>query len=457
MNRRDFLKIVGMGAASLGFSGCLPSGESTRKPNIIFIMADDLGYGDVGCYGQTKIKTPNIDRLAVEGTRFTQCYAGAAVCAPSRSVLMTGQHTGHTRVRSNSPRVGGLIEAFGEGSRRLPLEAEDVTVAEVLKQAGYVTGITGKWGLGEPNTDGVPNRQGFDEWLGYLNQNHAPYYYTTYLWRNEEKMPLEGNMNSQRKQYTQDVFTEFAVDFIRRYKDGPFFLYVPYAIPHRRFEVPSLEPYADEPWPEKAKIYAAMITRMDKDVGRIMAVLKEVGIDDDTIVFFCSDNGAEGKPKQWADLFDSWGPMRGKKSSLYEGGIRTPLIVRWPGHVPVGKVSDAVWYFADVLPTFADIGGAAAPGGIDGVSVLPSLLGEKQNLEDRFLYWERPGQRLSQAVRWGNYKAMRSARTGSLELYDLERDPSEKKNIAAEQPEVVPRIEDYLKTARTDSPNWPIE
>jgi len=461
MNRREFLKAAGVCGASVVFGGCgnaAGPGSAWRggRANIIFIMADDLGWGDLGCYGQQKIQTPNIDALAAEGTRFTQCYAGSTVCAPSRSVLMTGQHTGHTRIRDNSPRVGGQIEAFGEGSRRLSLKAEDITVAEVLKQAGYATGITGKWGLGEPNTDGVPTRQGFDEWLGYLNQNHAPYYYTTYLWHNEEKMLLEGNKDSKRRQYTQDVFTDFALDFVRRHKDGPFFLYVPYAIPHRRFEVPSVEPYGDKDWPGKAKIYAAMITRMDSDVGRIMRLLRELGIDDDTIVFFCSDNGAEGKPADWAGLFDSWGPFRGRKGTLYEGGLRVPMIVRWPGKVPAGKVSDAVWYFADVLPTFGELGGAQVPSEIDGVSVLGALLGIKQDLDGRFLYWELPKDRLLQAVRWGKYKAVRKGQDGPIELYDLAEDAGETNNIAVTHPEIVRRIEDFLSTAHTDSPNWPV-
>jgi len=433
------------------------SGRAKRKPNIIFIMADDLGYADLGCYGQKLIQTPNIDKMASEGTRFTQCYAGSTVCAPSRCVLMTGLHTGHARIRDNSPKVGGMLEAFGEGSRRLSLEAEDVTIAEVLKRAGYATGITGKWGLGEPNTDGVPTRHGFDEWLGYLNQNHAPYYYTTYLWHNEKKMPLKGNENGKRGQYTHDLFTNFALDFIRSHKDGPFFLYIPYCIPHRRLEIPSTEPYSDKPWPEKAKIYAAMITRMDKDVGRILNLLKELAIDENTIVFFTSDNGAEGKAKGWRNLFQSCGLLRGAKSSPYEGGIRVPMIVRWPNHTPAGAVSEAVWYFADFMPTAAALAGARPPKNIDGINVLPALLGQNQDTADRFLYWEIFGHGFKQMVRWRNYKAIRDGLGKPLELYDLKADIAEKNNIAAEKPNVVAKIEDYLKTARTGSPNWPVK
>ena len=460
MKRRDFLKAAGTFAAGTLIYGCsraVSGGGAglSRRPNMIFIMADDLGYGDLGCYGQKLINTPNIDRMALEGIRFTQCYAGAAVCAPSRSVLMTGQHTGHTRVRDNSPAVGGVLEAFGEGSKRLPLEDEDVTVAEVLKKAGYVTGITGKWGLGEPGTAGIPNRQGFDEWYGYLNQNHAPYYYTDYLWHNEKKVTLEGNLNGKKQQYTHDLFTNFSLDFIRRHKHEPFFLYVAYTIPHRRFEVPSTEPYAKQSWPEQAKIYAAMITRMDKDVGRILKLLEELGIDKDTVVFFTSDNGAEGQPKRWNDVFRSGGSLRGAKGQLYEGGIRVPMIVRWPGHVPAARTSDAAWYFADFMPTAGELADARVPSGVDGISVLPLLLGKTRSLPDRCLYWEVPKRKMTQAVRWRNYKAIRNGQDAPLELYDLASDVEEKNNIAEKHPDVIARIEAYLKTARTESPNWP--
>jgi len=425
-----------------------------KQPNIIYIMADDLGYADLGCYGQKEIQTPNLDRLAAGGMRFTQCYAGSTVCAPSRSVLMTGQHTGHTRVRGNFGKVGGtLVLDNGGPQRRVPLEAEDVTVAEVLKQAGYVTGITGKWGLGEPATTGLPNRQGFDEWFGYLNQRRAHTYYPPYLWRNEEKVTLQGNQNGRRKEYSHDMFTDFALDFVTRHRSRPFFLYLAYTVPHARYEIPSTEPYTGKPWPDDAKVHAAMITRMDRDIGRLMALLKELDIDRRTIVFFCSDNGAA---KRWEGVFDSCGPLRGHKGDLYEGGLRTPMIARWPGRVPAGKTSEAVWYFADVLPTLAELAGARPPDGIDGISVVPTLLGKKQATADRYLYWEFPGGTLRQAVRWRHFKALRSAPDKPLELYNLAQDIAEQQNVAAEHPEVVARIERYLATARTDSPNWPI-
>jgi arylsulfatase A-like enzyme len=460
LNRREFLTLAAGGA----MAAVIPSGgcqselgrrkRATERLNIIFIMADDLGYADLGCYGQKNIKTPSIDRLATEGMRFTQCYAGYTVCAPSRSVLMTGQHTGHTRVRGNFGMVGGvLVTDNGSPQRRVPLEPEDVTVAEVLKEAGYVTGITGKWGLGEPGTTGLPNRQGFDKWFGYLNQRRAHTYYPPYLWNNEQKLILEGNKNGKRREYSHDLFTKFALDFIRDYSDKPFFLYLAYTIPHAKYEIPSTEPYTDKPWPQDAKVHAAMITRMDSDVGRIMALLKKLHIDEKTIVFFCSDNGAA---RRWEGIFDSSGPLRGCKGDLYEGGIRTPMIVRCPGKVPAGKTNHTTWYFADVLPTLAQLAGVKQPAGIDGVSVLPTLLGKKQNLNDRFLYWEYPGGGLRQAVRWRNYKAMRPAPDKPLKLYDLTKDLPEQHNIADQRPNVIARIEAYLKTARTDSPNWPI-
>ncbi len=279
MRRREFLAQ----AAALPALAQHPA----RKPNIIFILADDLGIGDVGCFGGKVIQTPNVDRLAAEGTKFNQAYAGGVVCAPSRSCLMTGQHTGHTRIRENHS---------GRSSERVPLRAEDVTVAEVLKRAGYATGIFGKWGLGEPGTAGVPNRQGFDDWFGFLNQDHAVDYFTDYLWRNETKEVLKGNLNGGRREYAQDLFTREAMRFVRAHRNDPFFLYLPYTTPHLNLEVPDLGPYRDKDWPEQFKTYAAMVTRMDSDIGRLMALLKETGLDRDTLVFFASDNGAGFKP-----------------------------------------------------------------------------------------------------------------------------------------------------------------
>jgi arylsulfatase A-like enzyme len=244
------------------------SATAQAAPNIIFVMVDDMGYGDLGSYGGKEIATPRLDRMAAEGLRFTQCYTGSAVCAPSRSVLMTGQHTGHTTVRGNFGKEGGVV-GLGGGKGRVPLRAEDVTVAEILKKTGYTTGLTGKWGLGEPNTTGHPNRQGFDEFFGYLNQRRAHTYYPTFIWRNEEKVELKGNQDGQRGEYTHDMFTDFVLRFIRDQQKGPFFLYLAWTVPHAKFEIPSVEPYADRPWSDQEKVYAAMLARVDRDMGRI--------------------------------------------------------------------------------------------------------------------------------------------------------------------------------------------
>ena len=425
--------------------------SSAKRPNIVFIVADDMGYADAGCYGQTKIQTPNIDRLASQGMRFTQCYAGSAVCAPSRSVLMTGLHTGHTRVRGNFGRHG--IVGLGGGKGRVPLLDEDVTVAEVLHNAGYRTGVTGKWGLGEPGTNGTPNKQGFDSWFGFLNQRRAHNHYPEYLWLNENKFDLTGNLSDQEQLYSHDLFTGYALNFIRENQRKPFFLYVPYTIPHARFQVPDLGIYKDKDWPTDAKAYAAMISRMDADVGRIVSLLEELKIDERTMVFFCSDNGAADR---YDDLFDSSGPLRGRKRDMYEGGLRTPMIVQWPEKIEAGTTSDLVWSFADVLPTLAEAAVAEAPDGLDGQSVLPTILGKEQDLANRFLYWEFHEKKFHQASRWRHWKAVRSGVSSPIELYDLSKDPGETTNVAETNPETIAKFETYFATARVESENWPV-
>lgn len=409
-------------------------------------MADDLGQYDLGCCGQKNILTPAVDRMAAEGRMFTQCYTGAAVCAPSRSCLMTGLHTGHTRVRNNSASTGGVPP-----QGRVPLRDEDLTVAEVLKEAGYATGITGKWGLGEPGTTGVPNKQGFDQWLGFLNQRHAHTYYPEYIWNNEEFQIVWGNMGRYEKQWIHDDFTEFGLDFIRQHRGGPFFLYMAYTVPHGRYEVPNDEPYSDRPWPEAAKNYAAMVTRLDGDVGKILALLKKLEIDRRTIVFFCSDNGAT-----YTDApIDSAGPLRARKGSLYEGGIRTPMIVRWPGTIEPGSQSDQVWAFWDFLPTAAELAGVEPPEGIDGISMAPAILGKPQR-DHEYLYWETPSGGYSQAVRHGPWKAVRTRWGAPLELYNLDTDLGEKKNVAAAHPDLVAKMAGFMESAHTDSEYWPV-
>jgi arylsulfatase A-like enzyme len=454
-------------AAGIGLIVSLLAGLSTtpvraaddRKPNIVLILADDLGYGDVGAYGQGRIATPNLDRLAAEGMRFTQCYAGSTVCAPSRCCLMTGRHTGHSRVRGNA---------------LVPLRPEDVTVAEVLKSAGYATGLFGKWGLGEPGSTGYPTRQGFDEFFGYVNQVHAHNYYPDYLWKNDGRFPLPGNVEGPKKgvakeraRYAPDLITENALDFLDRHNDGPFFLEYATILPHANnergnsegngMEVPSDAPYTDRPWPQPQKNHAAMIGHLDADVGKLLDRLRALGLERDTIVLFSSDNGPHKEGGADPAFFTSAGPLRGFKRALYEGGIRVPMIVRWPGKVAAGVVNDQVWAFWDILPTLAELAGSTAPAGLDGLSMVPTLLGRPtQQPGHPFLYWEFHEKGFKQAVRNGDWKAVRLRPGGPLELFDLATDLGETRDVSAEHPDVVARIDAYLETARTDSPDFPI-
>ena len=446
ITRREF--VMSVGSLALGAHASSASEQKSSKPNIIYIMADDLGYGDLGCYGQKLIHTPHIDRLADEGIRFTQCYSGSTVCAPARSCLMTGQHTGHTRIRGNRAYTGGNEDG------RFPLHPEDVTIAETLKEAGYATGIVGKWGLGDPGQTGVPNRQGFDFWFGYLNQKNAHEYYPPFLWRNEEKCVLEANRNAPKTDYSHDLFTKEALAFIRRNGDRPFFLYLPYTIPHGKYQIPSDAPYSDRDWPQEQKNFAAMVTRLDRDVGKIMVLLSQLGLDRNTAVFFCSDNGATRAQIQWG-RFGSAGPFRGQKGTLYEGGIRVPMIVRWPGRVRSGQVSDQVWAFWDFLPTAAEIAGAKVPPGIDGISMLPAILGEKQKKHE-YLYWEFGVlDKFSQGVRRGDWKAIRTAQTDTVELYNLKADLGEKHDASLRHPDIVKEVLSIMEAAHVETPHYP--
>ncbi len=422
------------------------------RPNIILIMADDLGFGDLGCYGQQVIQTPRIDQMAREGIRFAQCYAGSPVCAPSRSVLMTGMHTGHTTVRGNFGKTG--VVGLGGGKGRVPLKAEDYTLAEMMKDAGYVTGMTGKWGLGEPNTSGHPNVQGFDEFMGFLNQRRAHHYFVEYLWHNEERVMLAGNMNGKAETYVHDLFTDFALDFIEQHQDTNFFLYLPYTVPHDEYEIQDTLMYEDQPWHWEEKVHAAMVTTMDRDVGRMLDLLDSLELTDHTLVFFCSDNGAA---RRWEGRFDSSGPLRGRKRDLYEGGIRTPMIVRWPGRIPADTLSHQPWYFADMLPTLADLVEMDLPYPVDGVSVWPTIQGKNQDLKERYFYWEFHERGFQQAARKGGWKAIRLEKNAPLELYHLSQDPIEKRNVADQYPDRVEAFEVYLDTARTTSVDWPGE
>ncbi len=430
-----------------------------RKPNIIFILADDLGYGDLGSYGQRRIKTPHLDRMAREGIRFTDFYAASPVCAPSRASLMTGRHQGRAYIRGNSTKAP-VPGQSGAAQRRLPLRPSDVTVAEVLKSAGYATGVIGKWGLGEPDTTGIPNRQGFDYFFGYLNQTHAHSHYPEYLWRNRERVPVT------KGTYSQDLFTTEALQFVRREQGRPFFLYLSYIIPHANnelgretgngMEVPTDAPYSNESWPQQQKNYAAMVTRMDADIGNLLALLKQLGIDDDTIVFFNSDNGPQGRDEGGFDpeFFASHGQLRGIKRDLYEGGIRVPLIARWPGRIKAGQVSREAWANWDFLPTAAALAGVKAPHAIDGVSMLPALFGRRARGREYF-YWEFHEGEFAQAVRLGRWKAVRKGFDKPVELYDLQTDLGETRDRAARHPRVVRRVEVIMKSARTESEFWP--
>ncbi|MCX8037301.1 MAG: arylsulfatase [Candidatus Sumerlaeia bacterium] len=454
--RREFMHnmtAAALGAAAFAHSTAANAAGTAQKPNIIFMLADDLGIGDLGCYGQKHIRTPNIDRIAAEGMRFTDCYAGSPVCAPSRCCLMTGMHSGHATVRGNA---SSLAASKDNPEGRVPLRAEDVTVAEVLKQAGYATALIGKWGLGEPGTPGIPNRQGFDYYFGYLNQNHCDDYYTDYLWRNEEKVIIEENKNGRRGKYSNDLFCDETLDFIRRSKDKPFFIYLAFTIPHEKHAVPSLDPYMDKPWTLRQKTYAAMVTRMDSYVGKVMALLKELNLDEKTIVFFSSDNGAPWDGEEWA-MFDSRGGLRGRKSSVWEGGLRTPMVVRWPGRIAAGTVNPLPWAFWDFLPTAGELAGAECPKGIDGVSVAPTLLGDAARQSSRdYLYWEfRTGDGFAQAVRMGNWKGVRFGLEGAVQLYDLSSDIKESRDVAAAHPDIVKKIENCMKTAHVESALWP--
>ena len=441
---------------------------AARKPNIIFILADDLGYGDLGCYGQAKIKTPNLDKMAAEGMRFTDFYAGSTVCAPSRCALMTGLHTGHGLIRGNA---------------KVALGPQDLTVAEVLRQANYRTCLAGKWGLGNENTSGVPQRKGFDEFVGYLDQTHAHDYYTDHLWRYKPasaglpeydgRMDFIENQGGKQVIYMDDVFTTAALNFVRISKPDqfnhyrPFFLYLAYTIPHANNEegrrtgngmqVPNDAPYAKESWPQTEKNKAAMITRMDADIGRLMERLQQLKIDDNTIVFFTSDNGPHKEGGVDPTFFQSSGPLRGIKRDLYEGGIRVPMIVRWPGQIARGAVNRQPWAFWDFLPTAAEIAQVKLSRKVDGISFLPTLIGQTQTNRHDFFYWEFHERGFQQAVRMDNWKAVRRSAGGALELYDLSTGPGEKTNVAEKHPEVVAKIVDYLKTSRTDSENWPIK
>lgn len=453
ISRRELLA----GAAASVF----PLRGAARKPNIIWMMADDMGYGDLGCYGQKSIKTPNIDRLATQGTRFTDAYAGCTVCAPSRSCLMTGLNTGHTPIRCN---VGGA-----------PLLPEERTVANLLKDSGYNTGLFGKWGLGDINTTGVPWKHGFDEFVGFLHQAHAHFQYPRFLYDNDKELHLKGNDTPGRQTYANDVMNQRALDFVRRNKSNPFFLYLSWTVPHfephvpdesrapYRGRIPNGEPYVNpqgrlKRQDELGPTYAGMVSRIDDYTGALLSLLRELKLEEDTLIFFTSDNGGV-MGKFHGDYFNNTAGLRGQKTTMYEGGIRVPMIVRWPGKVASGKTNPFVWYFPDFLPTAAEVAGAKAPSGIDGFSVLPTLLGKQQKPHES-LYWELPrydaktksfrNEKPMSAMRRGTMKILRPKPDAAVELYDLAADRSEKTDLAVKMPDVARRMEQQLLAARTE-------
>ena len=442
------------------------------KPNIILILADDLGYGEVGCYGQKLILTPNIDRLAAEGMRFTQFYAGSTVCAPSRSVLMTGLHMGHTRVRGNSGASNTVAQM---------LTPADVTVARVLQQVGYTSGLVGKWGLGLADDDGEPRRHGFDFFYGFLSQTHAHNNFPSFLWRNGEKVTLPNNLTqmgavegtgyaTERAVYAGDRFAVEGRDFVERNRDRPFFLFLSVVAPHANNEraralgdgneVPDLEPYVDRPWNDSQKAHAAIVTRLDRDVGELMALLRRLGLDERTLVLFSSDNGPhrEAGPNYDPDFFAASGPLNGIKRSLTEGGIRVPFIARWPGRVAAGATSSHVGYFGDLMATFAELAAAKPPPNLDSISLVPTLLGRGTQLRHEYLYWEFYEQGISQGVlvddRWKGIRLRTT--TAPIQLFDLANDLGEKSDIAANHPEMVGRVGQLMRTAHVDNEHWKI-
>lgn len=438
------------------------------RPNIILIVADDLGSAELGSYGQKKIRTPHLDRLAAEGIRFTNFYAGSPVCAPSRYVLMTGRHGGHAYIRDNK-------EVSPEG--QWPIPDSTVTIAELLKAQGYATGAFGKWGLGFVGSEGDPNRQGFDLFYGYNCQREAHNFYPTHLWRNEQKIMLEGNTRGLTgRQYSHDLIEAEALRFIRDHQDRPFFLYVPFTIPHLALQVPddSLAEYVGTwddpaydgqngylPHPHPRAAYAAMVTRMDRSVGRMLQTLRETGLDRQTIVLFTSDNGPtyDRLGGSDSDFFQSAGILRGHKGSVYEGGIRVPLIAHWPGRIGAGRTADLPAAFYDLLPTLVEIGGGRSDHPSDGVSLVPTLTGRGRQRRHEFLFWDFNGYGGQQAVRLGNWKGIRrqiGKGNRQLELYDLARDPAEQHDVAAAHPALVRKIEKIMAANHEPSALFPL-
>jgi arylsulfatase A-like enzyme len=436
-------------AAILAVLACdVATAADDPRPNIVYIVSDELGYYEPSFMGNPNIQTPNLDRMAAEGVRFNNMLAGSSVCAPTRCCLMTGKHSGHTSVRSNG---GGT-----------PLRADEETIPSMLKKRGYATGGFGKWGCGGRDSTGVPEKHGFDVFFGYYDQVHAHTYYPPYLIRNSEEVPLQGNNGgSSGRTYSHYVIYDAAAEFIREHRKEPFFCYMPVTPPHGNFDIPDGDPawalYKDKPWPEAARRYAAMVTMVDRQVGEILTLLEELGIAENTIVFFSGDNGGADyfvtpehpRGVHMANKNPQTGvEYRGKKGTLYEGGLRVPFVARWPGKIEAGRVSDYLGYFPDVLPTLAELTGAAPPNDIDGLSFVPELLGEsaagRRQAQHDYLYWELSGWT---AIRQGNWRAVRSKPSAPWELYDVSNDPSESKDLASSRPEILAKLTELAAKA----------
>lgn len=469
ISRRNFLihSSAAVASSALISPSALAQQQANKasKPNIIFIIVDDMGWADLGCYGQTAYQTPNLDRLAAEGIRFEQAYSGCTVCAPARSTLMMGTHMGHTSVRGNT---GGI-----------PLRSSDRTIASTLKEQGYACGGFGKWGLGDLDTEGTPEKHGFDEFFGYYHQIHAHYFYPDYLIDTGKKHPLPGNQHFYQRhgderggmpdgaegdqyQFSHYLIFERMQQFIRNHQDEPFFCYAPWTPPHARYEMPANDPawqaVKDNDWPVDAKVHAAFNMMVDRHVGEVMALLEELQIDQNTIVFFCSDNGAS---KRFEGVLDSSGPLTGRKRSMHEGGIRVPLIARWPGTIAAGQVSQLPTYFPDVYPTLAHLADPhfQAPDSIDGLSIVPTLMGrsEEQPTHD-YLYWEWPTYNwrereytgLMQAVRHGEWKMLRHNNSDPWQLYHLPSDQAETNSLADQHPDRVQALSEWVNANREE-------
>ena len=452
----------------------IPAQAARDKPNLILILADDLGYGDLGCFGQKVLKTPHLDAMAAQGMKLTQFYAGCTVCAPSRSVLMTGKHMGRTVVRGNS-------------TSPIVIEPGQTTVASLLKKAGYATGCIGKWGIGTPDNFTNPNEVGFDHFFGYVNMWHAHNFYPEFLIRNGKVVKLKNKVAEkwrefqdptvekagrgvavEKHEYAPDLFIEASLEFIRNNREQPFFLYFAMNVPHANneagkagMEVPDLGEFADKDWPEPEKGFAAMIRNIDRDTGRILDLLKELGIEKDTLVMFTSDNGPHQEGGHQADFFDSNGMYRGKKRDLTEGGIRVPTIAWWPGQIEAGSVNKRAWYFGDVMASAADLAGIEPPADIDSDSLLPELRGavaEKEWHRNSAMYWEFYEKGSAQAVRFGKWKAIRQPMfTGPIQLYDLSWDHDEDHNYAERRPKLVEHAGNLMDTYHEPDPNWRVK